>query len=315
MPLPEPREDEDHDEFIERCMSELSEEFPDEDQRYAVCESQWEQGDDEEDKAMKGKRFWDIKAAAQGVGEVYIYGDIVSDKWFESDVTAAGFAEELKGLGEINTLNIYINSYGGSVFQGQAIYSILRRHEAEKHVYIVGMAASIASLVAMAGDTVHAPANAMLMVHNPWGIAIGNAEDMRKEAEALDRIRDTMITAYMRKLDGKTEQAKLVELLDAETWLTAEEAAEYGFVDDVLEEKQIAASASPEWRRRYLARYQKMPDTVKSLLEGDSGSASEPGSPQSGELAKQAEDSLRKRIVEEGAKTRAELVRRFIVVR
>ena len=219
-------------------------------------------------KTPADRRCWSVKAAAKGVGEVYIYGDIVSEKWFDSDVTAAGFAADLKELGDVGRLDIYVNSYGGSVFQGQAIYSILRRHEAEKHVYIDGIAASIASVVAMAGDTVHAPSNAMLMVHNPWSIVLGNAEDMRKEAEALDRIREAMIAAYMRKLDGKTEQVKLVELLDAETWLTAAEATEYGFVDDLLAEKQVAASASPEMRERYLSRYTNMPTEAKLALEG-----------------------------------------------
>lgn len=218
---------------------------------------------------MAGKKFWEIKAAADGAetGEVYIYGDIVSDRWDDTDVTAADFKEDLDALGGVKTLNIYINSYGGSVFQGQAIYSILKRHKARKNVYVDGIAASIASLVAMAGDNIYMPQNAMMMIHNPWGLSIGNAQEMRKMADDLDKIREAMIPAYLGKVGERLTEKALVELLDAETWLTAQECFDYGFCDKLLEGKQLAASASPEWAEKYVNRYKNMPESLRSVLK------------------------------------------------
>src|SRR5690606_20024488 len=109
-------------------------------------------------------------------------------------------------LGRVETLNVFINSPGGSVFQGQAIYNILKRQKARVNVYIDGLAASIASVIAMAGDTIFMPKNAMMMVHNPWTFSIGNAQDLRKEADTLDKIRETLIEAYLSKAgDALTE--------------------------------------------------------------------------------------------------------------
>ena len=207
--------------------------------------------------------FWEVKAASEKVGEVFIYGDIVSEKWFESDVTAKGFQEDLEALGDIDTLNVYINSYGGSVFQAQAIYTILKRHPASVNVYIDGLAASAASLVAVAGDTVYIPENAMMMVHWPWSLAIGNASDLRREADALDKIGESMVAAYLAKTGDALTGETLAELLDAETWMTAQEAVEYGFADELVEAKEIAASGDPEW----LKRYKNVPENVLEMAQ------------------------------------------------
>jgi ATP-dependent Clp protease protease subunit len=213
----------------------------------------------------KNKKFWEVKAAANDVGELYIYGDITSYKWDDTDITAKDFAEDLKALGDLKTLNIYLNSLGGSVFQGQAIFSILKRHSAYKNVYIDGIAASIASVIAMAGDTIRMPKNAMIMIHNPWTFVMGNSADLRKEADALDKIRESMIVAYMDKIQGKTTEEELIDLLDAETWLTAQECFDRGFCDELLEEKQIAASCLDS---EMLAKYKNVPDSLKNLQKG-----------------------------------------------
>ncbi len=107
-------------------------------------------------------------------------------------------------------------------------------------VYVDGLAASIASVIAMAGDTVVMPRNAMMMIHNPWTIGWGNANDFRRIADDLDKIRESIIAAYQEK--SNIEREKLIELLDAETWLTAEEALEYGLIDEIDERKSVAAS-------------------------------------------------------------------------
>lgn len=226
------------------------------------------------DKNKANKKFWEIKASGNDAdtGEIYIYGDIVSYKWDDADVTAADFAKDLNALGDIKTLNIYINSYGGSVFQGQAVYSILKRHSAEKNVYVDGIAASIASLIAMAGDNIYMPENAMMMIHNPWGFAMGNAQEMRQMADSLDKIRKAMIPAYLNKTGEKLTEDKLVELLDAESWLTAQECYDYGLCDKLLEEKKIAASVSTEM----LEKYKNVPDALKGQnLDGAADKLSE----------------------------------------
>ncbi|MBV4421037.1 head maturation protease, ClpP-related [Clostridium tyrobutyricum] len=189
----------------------------------------------------KGKKFWKFNAKENSdEGELLLYGDISDSTWWGDEITPKNFKEELDSLGDIKTLNVYINSGGGDVFAGQAIYSMLKRHSAAVNVYVDGLAASIASIIAMAGDNVKMPKNAMLMVHNPWSFGMGNANDFRKLADDLDKVRESMISVY----EDKTgmEKESIVELLDAETWMTAEEAVEFGFADEIEEEKQVAAS-------------------------------------------------------------------------
>lgn len=186
------------------------------------------------------KKFWKIKAMTENdEAEVLLYGPISDTTWWGDEITPKQFYDDLKALGDIKNLTVRINSGGGDVFAAQAIYSILKSHPAKIKVYIDGLAASAASVIAMAGDIVIMPRNAMMMIHNPWTIAIGNSNDFRKLADDLDKIREGMIAAYQTKTN--MEREKLIELLDAETWMTAEEAMEYRFVDEVDEEKQVAA--------------------------------------------------------------------------
>lgn len=209
------------------------------------------------------QRFWDFKNAVNGTGELYIYGDIVSYKWDESDTTAQSFKDELDALGDIHTLNMYINSPGGSVFQGQAIYSILKRHKATVNAHIDGIAASISSVIPMAADNVFMPRNSMMMVHNPWTLAMGNAQELRKQADDLDRIRESILEAYLSKTGDKLSRDKLVELLDNETWLTAQECFDYGLCDQVVGAKEIAASVDVE----LLGRFKNVPESLKNALK------------------------------------------------
>ena len=189
-----------------------------------------------------GKRFWEVRAAANKAkaGEVLLYGPISSSTWLGDEVTPKQFKADLDGLGEVDTIDLYINSEGGDVFAAQAIYSMLKRHPAAVHTHVDGLAASAASLVAMAGETITLPINAMLMLHSPWSLAMGNAKDLRTMADALDQIRESMIAVYSER-SGKAHD-EVVAILDAETWYTAEEAVAAGFADEVEGEKRIAAS-------------------------------------------------------------------------
>lgn len=201
---------------------------------------------------IKINKFWEIKnATEENTGEIYIYGEIVSYKWYEEDTTAKSFKEDLDALGDVDVLNVYINSPGGSVFQGQAIVSILKRCKATINIHIDGVAASIASVIAMAGHTIRMPSNSMMMIHNPWTWTYGNANELRKQADDLDKIRESMISMYLDKAGDKLDRDILVDLLDKETWLTAQECYNYGLCDVVEEEKEIAASINMDMLSKY----------------------------------------------------------------
>lgn len=191
--------------------------------------------------------FWQIRAAKNDprIGELLIYGEIGSDNafsfFFDEDelVTPKGFRKDLDALGEIDEIKVYINSPGGDTFAGQAIHSVLVRHPAPVTVYVDGIAASAASLVAMAGDRIIMPSNAMLMIHNPFTVIRGNAAEFRKMADTLDSVREAMVGAYKRKSSLKDDEIR--SMLDDETWMTADEAVEMGFADEVEKKKTVKA--------------------------------------------------------------------------
>jgi ATP-dependent protease ClpP protease subunit len=187
------------------------------------------------------KKIWELKQAAQpNTLDMYIYGNVEGgyyDWWegeyVESETSANYFREELNKYQDVNQINIYINSYGGSVFEGTAIYTQLKRHSAQKTVYVDGFACSVASVIAMAGDKIIMPANTMMMIHNAWNVAIGNSKELRKAADDLDTIMEGNRQSYLQKSNGKITEEKLIELLEAETWLTAKQCFEYGFCDEI----------------------------------------------------------------------------------
>lgn len=154
-------------------------------------------------------------------------------------VSASDFISDLKSLGDVSDLEIHINSAGGNVFDGMAIYNNLKSHKAQKTVYVDGLAASMASVIAMAGDLIVMPENSMMMIHNPWTMAAGDAEELRKNADLLDQVKKSLITAYRRS--GKSDQ-EISDIMDAETWYTGSEAVEQGFADETTEAVAIAAS-------------------------------------------------------------------------
>lgn len=192
-------------------------------------------------KSSKDK-FWSFKLlddTTVQTGELVLYGEISDLTWFGDEVTPKNFDTELKALGAISTLNVRINSPGGDVFAGQAIYSMLKRLDAQVNVYVDGVAASVASLIAMAGNRVIMPKNAMMMIHNPWGSCRGDSKKMRKTAEVLDKVGESVITTYMDKT-GKSKE-EILAIMDAETWLTAQECIDAGFADEI-EDTEISMS-------------------------------------------------------------------------
>lgn len=177
-------------------------------------------------------------ADAEDAYELLIYGDI-GESWWSESVTAQSVAEQLNALdASVATINVRINSYGGSVADGLAIYNALKRHNATKDVTIDGVAMSSASLIAMAGDTVSMPPTSILMIHAPWGGCWGNAKEMRQYADVLDKFSDSMADAYVKK-SGKKRDEILDLLKDGEDhYYTGEEAVAEGFADAVGEEPE-----------------------------------------------------------------------------
>lgn len=199
--------------------------------------------DKSEIMARCSREFWALAPdKAENTANLYIYTDVKSDgmNWFgekiKSETSAEAFRQKLEKMGDVSQINIYINSKGGSVFEGLGIYSQLKRHKAHKTVYIDGVAASIASVIAMAGDEVVMSNPATMMVHTAWSVVAGNADELRKQADVLDKLTDSLKQAYLLRSGGKISEEKLTELIYAETWLTAKECIEYGFADRLVEE-------------------------------------------------------------------------------
>ena len=175
----------------------------------------------------------------------------MTDEYYDTDTSAAGFRDALRDLGDVKTINLHINSPGGSVFEGIAIYNMLKQNKAHVNVYVDGLAASIASVIAMSGDAIFMPSNSMLMIHNPWTMAVGNASELRKQADDLDKITESSIQTYLNQAGDKLDEETLRQLMDDETWLTAKEAVDYGLATEVIEANKAAASISKNFAQRY----------------------------------------------------------------
>jgi ATP-dependent Clp endopeptidase proteolytic subunit ClpP len=179
------------------------------------------------------KKWYEINNSASDVTDVYIFNDIGT-----FGVSAQGFVEEIKEY-EGKELAIHINSLGGEVFEGMAIYSIIQRRKAKTTVYIEGIAASIASVIALAADEVVMSENSLLMIHNAWGGTQGDAADMRKQADVLDKITNEIAEIYVKQTNIPYNE--IIRMMSEETWLTAEEAVAMGFVDSISEPIKVAA--------------------------------------------------------------------------
>ncbi|HLA35376.1 MAG TPA: ClpP-like prohead protease/major capsid protein fusion protein [Rhodocyclaceae bacterium] len=172
-------------------------------------------------------------------------------------VSAATFIEQLAAIGDVRTITLLMNSPGGSVQDGAAIYNALKSHPARVIVEITGWALSIASYIAMAGDTIRIADNALMMIHAPWLNASGNSDELRKSADVLDKAASSMVSAYEQK-SGKSK-AQIIDIMAAETWFTASEAQAAGFADEIISPHGMAASFDP-------SRYHAIPTHLKGRI-------------------------------------------------
>lgn len=203
----------------------------------------------------------EIKNQVEDAAELYFYGDIVSSewgKWEDSDTCPEDVRSFLKEIEGVKNLNIYVNSGGGSVFAGLAIYNMLKRNKGNKIVYVDGLAGSIASVIAMAGDRIVIPSNAFLMIHKPWNGVYGNANDFRKMADDLDRIEEGIMNVYAENLKEGVDIEIIREMVNAETWLNGEKTSEYFNVEVTEENKGVACTSD------LFETYSKVPKQFKN---------------------------------------------------
>tara|TARA_B100001175_G_scaffold39430_1_gene28772 strand:- start:1800 stop:2834 length:1035 start_codon:yes stop_codon:yes gene_type:complete len=179
------------------------------------------------------KKWYDIQNKADNSADVYIFDEIGT-----YGVTAQEFITDIKDL-KNTPINLRINSLGGDVFDGMAMYNVIKRREAKTTVYIEGIAASIATIIALGADEVVMAENSLFMIHNAWGGSMGEAKDMRKTADTLDKITGELTDIYIKKTGLPYDS--LAEMMDEETWLNAQEAFNYGFIDTISDSIKVAA--------------------------------------------------------------------------
>ena len=179
------------------------------------------------------ENWYNINSKASKVVDVYIFDEIGM-----GGVNAQGFIEEIKSFKD-SPMNLHINCVGGDVFDGMAIFNIIKKRTAKTTVYIEGIAASMGSVIALAADSVVMAENSLFMIHNAWGGAMGEAKEMKKTAKLLDKISGEIADIYVKKT--KLPYDKVKEMMDEETWLNAEEALELGFIDSISDAIKVAA--------------------------------------------------------------------------
>jgi ATP-dependent Clp protease protease subunit len=180
---------------------------------------------------MQMNKFWNwVRNEDTGAAELIFNGPISEDTWFGDEITPAMFRNELAKVS--GDLTVWLNSPGGDVFAASQIYTMLRNHKGKVTVKIDGIAASAASVVAMAGDETLIAPTGMLMIHNPSTVAFGNKEAMQKAIELLDEVKESIINAYEEK--SGLSRSKIARMMDEETWLNAKKAQSLGLVDGIL---------------------------------------------------------------------------------
>ena len=221
------------------------------------------------------KKFWnwlDAMDEAEGTEErvLEINGEIASESWFDDDVTPKLFKDEL--LSGNGPITIWLNSPGGDCIAASQIYSMLMDYAGEVTIKIDGIAASAASVIAMAGTKVLMAPTALMMIHNPMTMAWGDKSEMTKAIEMLDEVKESIVNAY--EIKTGMSRAKISHLMDSETWMNANKAIELGFADDILEDKKkcaadetafsfAAKSSETRLMNKLEAKFGKKPETNK----------------------------------------------------
>ena len=215
----------------------------------------------EQEGKVKSSKWYKIKAKEDSA-EISIFGDIGAS-WFGDSVTAADFKKDFDAVKDKASIHILINSPGGDVFDGIAIYNIIATEREKVSVEVMALAASAASIIALAGSSLTIDTAGFFMIHNPWSWAMGGADDMRETADLLDKIGGELVNIYEAHSDLSADEIQ--EYMDADTWFTADEAVEAGFADEQIEHEAVAASVSVDSRYAY----KHVPERFQGSAEGN----------------------------------------------
>jgi len=221
------------------------------------------------------KKFYEYKNQTARSVDLYFYGDIVSSSadWWRFWEDEAQWPENVRNFldgAAGRDINVYINSPGGNVFAGIAIYNMLKRHSGKVTVTVDALAASIASVIAFAGSSPPVvPKNAFLMLHKPWCVIAANADEFRAAADTLDRLEDAILAVYEENLAEGVTVGDIKALLAAETWMSGTEAAGY-FNIAVAEENGIAAHIDGQ----HMGQYSNMPESIAAAISGKAADVS-----------------------------------------
>ncbi|EEE2294524.1 ClpP-like prohead protease/major capsid protein fusion protein [Salmonella enterica] len=210
----------------------------------------------------KNNSWFRMQAGHQSDADIYIYDEI--GFW---GVTAKQFVSDLNALGNITHINLHINSPGGDVFEGIAIFNALKTHGASITVYVDGVAASMASVIAMVGNPVIMPENTFMMIHKPFGFTGGDAEDMRTYAALLDKVEAVLLPAYAQKTGKTTDE--IAAMLADETWMSGADCLAHGFADQVT--PAVKAMACIQSKRT--EEFKKMPESIRNMITPPRNSA------------------------------------------
>lgn len=221
------------------------------------------------------KKYYALETSGREA-DIYIFGDITSWEWLENDVSSYTLSKELQGL-DVDIINVHINSYGGEVAEGLAIYNTLKNHPAKVKTYCDGFACSIASVIFMAGDERIMNEASLLMIHNAWTSISGNAAELRKQADDLETITQASMAAYMSRVNITEDELKA--LLDAETWLLPSEALEKGFATSIVAEPQTNKAAASAHRALFSLLKDALVLQSAPKDEGEDGKIEEPDEP------------------------------------
>lgn len=238
----------------------------------------------------KNKQFFQLVTSGS-VAELHIYGDVTSWPWLDSDVSAHNLSMQLAELQGVNDIRVYINSYGGEVAEGLAIYNALKRHPAQVTTYCDGFACSIASVIFMAGDKRVMGNPSRLMIHDAWTSVWGaNADELRKQADDLDNITNASVKAYLQHINITEEELRAK--MKAETWITEDEALEMGFATEIDEEEvtEVAAQSAKKHLFAMLAKVMQADDEDENDEDGAESPEDAPEDEPEEEHAKDAGD-------------------------
>jgi ATP-dependent Clp protease protease subunit len=212
----------------------------------------------------KNTNWYKIQSKADDVAEISIFGDIGASFW-GGGVTPEDFKRDFDEIKNAKEIHLLINSPGGNVFDGIAIYNIIASERKKVYVEVLGLAASAASIIALSGSSLTMHEGSFFMIHNAWGLAMGPAEEMRKMADTLDKISGELINIY--ESHSALDEKEIIEYMNNETWFTAEEALEAGFADKMDKQMDVAASISVD---PSIYGYKHVPEEISERVEDKS---------------------------------------------